>query len=34
MGEAVTSTEASLHELHASLDLLHGNVERIDTTQQ
>jgi hypothetical protein len=34
MGEAMTSTEASLHELRASLDLMHGNVARIDTTQQ
>jgi hypothetical protein len=34
MGKAVTSTEASLHELRASLDLLHGNVARIDATQQ
>jgi hypothetical protein len=28
------TTEASIHELHASLDLLHGNVARIDTTQE
>jgi phage shock protein A len=45
MGEAAASTEASLqdlrattessiHELCASLDLLHGNMARIDTTQQ
>jgi hypothetical protein len=45
MGEAAASTEASLqelrattetsiHELRASLNLLHGNVARIDTTQQ
>jgi hypothetical protein len=34
MAEAMTTTEASLHELRASLDLLHGNVARIDTTQQ
>jgi hypothetical protein len=45
MGEAAATTKASLqdlrattegsiHELRASLDLLHGNVARIDTTQQ
>jgi hypothetical protein len=34
MGEAAASTEAAIHELRASLDLLHGNVARIDTTQQ
>jgi hypothetical protein len=45
MGEAAATTEASLQELHttteasiqelrASLDLLHGNVARINTTQQ
>jgi hypothetical protein len=44
MGEAAASTEASLqdlrattessiHELRVSLDLLHGNMARIDTTQ-
>jgi hypothetical protein len=45
MGEAAATTEASLQELRAtmeasirelraSLDLLHGNVARIDTTRQ
>jgi hypothetical protein len=34
MGEAVATTEASIHEIRASLDLLHGNLARIDTTQQ
>jgi hypothetical protein len=45
MGEAAATTEASLqdlratteasiHELRASMDLLHGNMVRIDTTQQ
>jgi hypothetical protein len=45
MGEAAATTatslhdlritmEASIHELRASLDLLHGNIARIDTTQQ
>jgi chromosome segregation ATPase len=34
MGEAVATTEASIHEIKASLDLLHGNLARIDTTQQ
>jgi hypothetical protein len=32
--ELRATTEASIHELRASLDLLHGNVSRIDTTQQ
>jgi hypothetical protein len=32
--ELRVTTEASIHELRASLDLLHGNVARIDTTQQ
>lgn len=34
MGEATTTTEASLAELRSSLDLLHGRVACIDTTQQ
>jgi hypothetical protein len=34
MGEAAATTEASIHELRASLDLLHSNIARIDTTQQ
>jgi hypothetical protein len=34
MGEAVTITEAMIHELCASLDLLHGNIARIDINQQ
>jgi septal ring factor EnvC (AmiA/AmiB activator) len=34
MGEAVATTEASLNKIRASLDLLHGNLARIDTTQQ
>lgn len=33
MGEAATTTEASLTELQASLDLLHGRVACMDTTQ-
>jgi len=34
MGEATATTKASLTELRASLDLLHGRVAVIDTTQQ
>jgi hypothetical protein len=32
--ELRTTTEASIHELHASLVLLHGNVVHIDITQE
>lgn len=34
MGEGTATTKASLTELRASLDLLHGRVAVIDTTQQ
>jgi hypothetical protein len=34
MGEAAAVTEASLNEVRSSLDLLHGRVACIDTTQQ
>jgi hypothetical protein len=34
MGEAVEETSATLARLESSLDLLHGVVTRVDTTQQ
>jgi hypothetical protein len=34
MGEAVEETAATLLRLQSSLDLLHGVVSNIDTSQQ